>query len=74
MTSDSLFCCFLMLVCSVFSLPSLEISEGHRLYTGYKVLRAHPQSDQQRAALLQLEDGEFMLAQCLQIRALGFRK
>ena len=47
-----------MLVGPVLSLPNVEISEGHRLYTGYKVLRAHPQSDQQRAALLQLEDGE----------------
>ena len=44
---------------SVVSLPNADISEGHRLYRGYKVLRAHPQSEQQRAALLQLEDGEF---------------
>jgi len=54
-SSNSLFCCVLMLG-SVVSLPNVDISEGHRLYRGYKVLRAHPQSEQQRAALLQLED------------------
>lgn len=43
---------------SVSGLPNVEISQGQRLYTGYKVLRAFPVSPQQRAALLQLEDGE----------------
>lgn len=52
--SNSLICC--LMVVSVSGLPNVEISQGQRLYTGYKVLRAFPVSPQQRAALLQLED------------------
>lgn len=41
----------------VFSTPSVEISVGKRLYTGYKILRASPQTQQQRTALLLLQEG-----------------
>jgi len=44
------------MVVSVSGLPNVEISQGQRLYTGYKVFRAFPVSPQQRAALLRLED------------------
>ena len=54
--SNSLICC--LMVVSVSGLPNVEISQGQRLYTGYKVFRAFPVSPQQRAALLRLEDGE----------------
>lgn len=54
--SNSLIYC--LIVVSVSGLPNVEISQGQRLYTGHKVLRVFPVSPQQRAALLQLEDGE----------------
>ena len=54
----SLFCHFLLLVPGLVALPDIEIQQGRRLYTGYKVLRAHLTSDTDRAAVLQLEDGK----------------
>ena len=52
---------FLFLVPGLVALPDIEIQQGRRLYTGYKVLRAHTASDNDRAAILQLEDGELNL-------------
>ena len=54
-------CCFLLLVPGLVALPDIEIQQGRRLYTGYKVLRAHLTSDTDRAAVLQLEDGKLDL-------------
>ena len=54
----SLYSCFLLLVPGLVALPDIEIQQGRRLYTGYKVLRAHLTSDTDRAAVLQLEDGK----------------
>ena len=53
---------FLFLVPGLVALPDIEIQQGRRLYTGYKVLRAHTASDIDRAAILQLEDGELNLS------------
>ena len=58
----SLYSCFLLLVPGLVALPDIEIQQGRRLYTGYKVLRAHLTSDTDRAAVLQLEDGELKLS------------
>ena len=49
---------FLFLIPGLVALPDIEIQQGRRLYTGYKVLRAHLTSDTDRAAVLQLEDGK----------------
>ena len=49
---------FLLLVPGLVALPDIEIQHGRRLYTGYKVLRAYLASNTDRAAILQLEDGE----------------
>ena len=60
--TPSLYSCFLLLVPGlVEALPDIEIQQGRRLYTGYKVLRAHLTSDTDRAAVLQLEDGKLEL-------------
>ena len=52
--------CFLLLLVPglLVALPDIEIQQGRRLYTGYKVLRAHLTSDTDRAAVLQLEEGK----------------
>ena len=57
----SLYSCLLLLVPGLVALPDIEIQQGRRLYTGYKVLRAHLTSDTDRAAVLQLEDGKLDL-------------
>ena len=54
---------FLLLVPGLLALPDIEIQRGRRLYTGYKVLRAYLASNTDRAAILQLEDGEFGLGE-----------
>jgi len=41
----------------VFAIPGIEIPVGRRLYNGYKILRATPQNQQQRGALLLLQEG-----------------
>jgi len=50
---------FILFFCAhnVLAIPGIEIPVGRRLYTGYKILRATPQTPQQRAALLVLEEG-----------------
>lgn len=47
----------LLSIHQVFSMPGVEITVGKRLYTGYKVLRAAPKSEEQRSALLWLQEG-----------------
>lgn len=56
--TPSLTGCFLLLMVPglLVALPDIEIQQGRRLYTNYKVLRAHLTSDTDRAAVLQLED------------------
>ena len=67
-------CCFLLLVPGLVALPDIEIQQGRRLYTGYKVLRAHLTSDTDRAAVLQLEDGKleqaWSLRKCKEVKLL----
>ena len=55
----------LLMVGGITAFPEVEISSGQRLYTGYKVLRTFPQTNQQRTALLQLEDGRWYSTGCL---------
>ena len=45
---------------NVLAMPGIEIPVGRRLYTGYKILRATPQTQQQRGALLLLEEGKIL--------------
>ena len=59
--NPSLYSCFLLLLPGFFALPDIEIQQGRRLYTGYKVLRAYLTTDTDRAAVLQLEDGKLEL-------------
>ena len=61
---------FLFLVPGLVALPDIEIQQGRRLYTGYKVLRAHLTSDTDRAAVLQLEDGKLEPSLCGNVRKL----
>ena len=61
------------------ALPDIEIQQGRRLYTNYKVLRAHLTSDTDRAAVLQLEDGKLgrgprCLRKCKEVKLVVSRK
>ena len=57
---------FLFLIPGLVALPDIEIQQGRRLYTDYKVLRAYLTSDTDRAAVLQLEDGELRFSGVLE--------